>query len=317
MREIRSLTAMRAFEAVARNQSFTIASRELNVTRPAISKQVKLLEEALGNKLIKRAERNFQLTEIGAELYLGLNQAFDQISATVERVVGKVYSANGIKILVERDFASSWLAGIIGDFLIKNPGISVEITAEINGQFHMEADFNYRIFYGLHGNHRQGSLEEIKLCHWIDLPLCAPSYAKEHITNQKFADKTNFLLDKNYNPWKDWFELTGYKDPGNVESGTVFNETTLCLSAAIAGSGITIGDSFLALSLIQAGDLIMPFKYGIKSEETYSIFRTRKVKLSSAEKIFEDWLFSTIKNYQKKVDQYLIENGITIISRSS
>ncbi|MFT6371957.1 MAG: LysR family glycine cleavage system transcriptional activator [Gammaproteobacteria bacterium] len=308
---------MRAFEAVARNQSFTIASRELNVTRPAISKQVKLLEEALGNKLIKRAERNFQLTEIGAELYLGLNQAFDQISATVERVVGKVYSANGIKILVERDFASSWLAGIIGDFLIKNPGISVEITAEINGQFHMEADFNYRIFYGLHGNHRQGSLEEIKLCHWIDLPLCAPSYAKEHITNQKFADKTNFLLDKNYNPWKDWFELTGYKDPGNVESGTVFNETTLCLSAAIAGSGITIGDSFLALSLIQAGDLIMPFKYGIKSEETYSIFRTRKVKLSSAEKIFEDWLFSTIKNYQKKVDQYLIENGITIISRSS
>jgi DNA-binding transcriptional LysR family regulator len=317
MREIRSLTAMRAFEAVARNQSFTIASRELNVTRPAISKQVKLLEEALGNKLIKRAERNFQLTEIGAELYLGLNQAFDQISATVERVVGKVYSANGIKILVERDFASSWLAGIIGDFLIKNPGISVEITAEINGQFHMEADFNYRIFYGLHGNHRQGSLEEIKLCHWIDLPLCAPSYAKEHITNQKFADKTNFLLDKNYNPWKDWFELTGYKDPGNVESGTVFNETTLCLSAAIAGSGITIGDSFLALSLIQAGDLIMPFKYGIKSEETYSIFRTRKVKLSSAEKIFEDWLFLTIKNYQKKVDQYLIENGITIISRSS
>jgi DNA-binding transcriptional LysR family regulator len=317
MREIRSLTAMRAFEAVARNQSFTIASKELNVTRPAISKQVKLLEEALGNKLIKRAERNFQLTEIGAELYLGLNQAFDQISATVERVVGKVYSANGIKILVERDFASSWLAGIIGDFLIKNPGISVEITAEINGQFHMEADFNYRIFYGLHGNHRQGSLEEIKLCHWIDLPLCAPSYAKEHITNQKFADKTNFLLDKNYNPWKDWFELTGYKDPGNVESGTVFNETTLCLSAAIAGSGITIGDSFLALSLIQAGDLIMPFKYGIKSEETYSIFRTRKVKLSSAEKIFEDWLFSTIKNYQKKVDQYLIENGITIISRSS
>jgi len=317
MRKLGSLTAMKSFESVARNQSFIAASRELNVTRPAISKQVKLLEEALGNQLIKRSERNFQLTDIGAELYWGLNQAFDQISATVERVASQSHSTNGIKILVERDFASSWLAGIIGEFLIQNPGISVEITAEMNGQFHMEEDFNYRIFYGLHGSHQQDTLEEKRLCHWIDLPLCAPSYAKQHIANETFTDKTNFLLDKNYNPWKDWFELTGFKDPGRIESGTVFNETTLCLSAAIAGSGITIGDSLLALSLIQAGDLVMPFQYGIKSEETYSLFRTQKATLSPAEKTFEDWLFLTIKNYQMKVDQYLLENGITVINRSS
>jgi DNA-binding transcriptional LysR family regulator len=317
MRKRRSLTALRVFESVARNQSFTLASRELYVTRPAISKQVKLLEEELGSELINRTESSFQLTTIGTELYYGLNQAFDQISAAVERVVGKVHSANGIKILVERDFASSWLAGMIGTFLIQNPGISVEITAEINGRFHMEDDFNYRIFYGMQGSHKQESLEEKKLCHWIDLPLCAPNYAKAHITNQQFSDKTNFLLDKNYNPWKDWFEFTGYTDPGSTDSGIVFNETTLCLSAAVAGSGITIGDSLLGLSLIQSGYLVMPFQYGIKSAETYSIFRVQKTQLTLAEKLFEDWLFLTIEKYQMAVDHYLYQNGITIINRPS
>ncbi|MFD2206492.1 LysR family transcriptional regulator [Kiloniella antarctica] len=316
MRKRRSLTALRAFEAVARNRSFTLAAEELIVTRPAVSKQIKLLENELSCTLIDRSSNNIQLTPIGIELYVGLQQAFDLISATMERVSNQARVSQGIKILVERDFASSWLATQIGQFLLQYPGISVEITAEKNGHFRMQEDFDFRIFYGPQGTYQNDSLQEKKLCHWIDLPLCSPEYARTHITSQGFSENTHFLLDKNYNPWDDWFKYTEYENPGITDFGTVFNETTLCLSAAIAGGGITIGDSFLALSAIQAADLVMPYRYGLKSVETYSIYHQKDVKHSTEEDIFENWLFSTISIYQNKVDQYLLKNGITIIDRS-
>ena len=51
MRRLPSLHALRAFEAAARNLSFTKAAAELFVTPAAISQQVRALEEELGHPL--------------------------------------------------------------------------------------------------------------------------------------------------------------------------------------------------------------------------------------------------------------------------
>ena len=47
-RRLPSLTALKAFEAAARHQSFTRAADELFVTQAAVSRQIRELEEALG-----------------------------------------------------------------------------------------------------------------------------------------------------------------------------------------------------------------------------------------------------------------------------
>lgn len=315
MRTRYSLTALRSFEATARTESFTLAARELGVTRPAISKQVRLLEEEIGLTLINRYGNQFQLTDEGAQLFQNLGQAFDQISSTIDKLKKDSLSANSIKILADRDFASSWLASVIGKFLIQHPGIAVEITAEKNNHFHMEKNFNYRIFYGTHGSAQKPSLEELHLCHWIDLPLCTKEYAEQNIKNSQFAKDTLFLLDKNYNPWPDWFEATDCPSINIEKNSTLFNETTLCLSAASTGSGITIGDSLLALPYIQLGSLIMPFPYGLKSKETYSLFKDQNGTVSKAEKQFENWLFREMNNYQNAIESILIEKNIHIIER--
>lgn len=54
MPKLPPLTSIRAFEAVARHKSFTEAAAELAVTVTAVSRQVRLLEANIGQKLFER-----------------------------------------------------------------------------------------------------------------------------------------------------------------------------------------------------------------------------------------------------------------------
>ena len=86
MRRIPPLNSVRAFEAVARHQSFSAAANELCVTVAAVSHQVRQLEEGLGQKLLERG-RQARLTPAGHILYPLLRDGFDQIAQALQRLV--------------------------------------------------------------------------------------------------------------------------------------------------------------------------------------------------------------------------------------
>ena len=60
-----ALDTLRVFESAARQQSFTAAALELGSTQPAISQQIKRLEQQLAVRLFDRVYRGIVLTETG------------------------------------------------------------------------------------------------------------------------------------------------------------------------------------------------------------------------------------------------------------
>jgi LysR family transcriptional regulator, glycine cleavage system transcriptional activator len=64
-----SLDLLRGFRVAARHLSFTRAAQELFVTQSAISREIKTLEEQIGQPLFHRVHRALQLTRAGEELY--------------------------------------------------------------------------------------------------------------------------------------------------------------------------------------------------------------------------------------------------------
>ena len=76
-----TLRQMKVFVSVARNLSFTRAAQELHLTQPAVSQQVKLLEEEVGLPLFEKIGRKVQLAAAGAELL--------RYARSEERRVGK------------------------------------------------------------------------------------------------------------------------------------------------------------------------------------------------------------------------------------
>ncbi len=317
MRKWRSLTALRACEAVARAGSVSAAAAELHVTRAAISKQIALLELDMRCALFERTGNRIRLTEEGQMLYAGLKQAFDLISSTAESVARRAGQGERVRVLVCRDFASGWLATQVGAFLVSNPGISVEITAEKNGNFRQAEDFDFRIFYGMYGQHLSGSLNECELCSWIDMPVCTQAFADRHLRPGQRVAEAPYLVDQNYDVWEEWCQYSGFIPGGERLHRTVFNETTLCVSVAASGGGLTIGDSFLTLPLVRLGELIVPFDAGVVSAQTYSLFSSESVGRSKAAIRFEQWLRSSVLTYQSTVRQQLARRGIRVIERNS
>jgi LysR family glycine cleavage system transcriptional activator/LysR family transcriptional regulator of beta-lactamase len=314
MRRRFSLTALRAFEAAARTGSFSAAAGELSVTRPAVSKQVRQLEEELGCPLFDRRGNGLAATLAGRELFIGLTQSFDLIALTLDRLSGRSARAGRVRVLVERDFASAWLAEHVGQFLLDSNGAAVEIVAERNGVFHMDEDYSYRIFYGGTAAPVDDRLEKRELCRWVDLPLCTADYARAiRRRKDRALDEAHLLHDRSHAPWIAWLESAGDAERAGAVSGTVFNETSLCLSAALAGSGIAIGDTFLAFRHIETGMLIPPFSLGVRSREAYFLYRRKDAGSTPAERAFEQWILAALGSHEVMAANLLSRLGVDVV----
>src|SRR6478609_2620440 len=80
------LNALRVFEAVARLGSFTKAGEELGMTQTAVSYQIKLLEDHIGEPLFLRRPRQISLTEAGERLAPKVTQGFAVLAEAMASV---------------------------------------------------------------------------------------------------------------------------------------------------------------------------------------------------------------------------------------
>ena len=128
-RSFPSLTALRAFEAAARLQSFTLAARELNVTHAAVAQQVRGLEDHLGRELLYRAGRGMALTPEGAKLAAALVEGFRGIGQALAEVKGGGPGA-ALRVTLTAAFAANWLMPKLGGFWKAHPDIELSLNPE-------------------------------------------------------------------------------------------------------------------------------------------------------------------------------------------
>ena len=82
---------LEVFEVVARLLSYTKASKELHLSQPAVSMQIKLLEESAGLPLFEKVGRKTYLTEAGREMYhycRSVAQQIEELTEVLERLKG-------------------------------------------------------------------------------------------------------------------------------------------------------------------------------------------------------------------------------------
>lgn len=79
------LRAVHCFEVVARNLSFSLAAEELNVTQSAVSHQIRLLEDYLGESLFIRQGRKLSLSDSGARYLEDISRLLAQLRWRAKR----------------------------------------------------------------------------------------------------------------------------------------------------------------------------------------------------------------------------------------
>lgn len=123
------LRHLRYFAAVADKLSFRGAADELHVAQPALSTQIKTLEDELGVRLFDRTSRSVKLTPAGKIL---LTEAHKVLAASEQALARVKQAEHGLvgtlKIGLIAPSANAWLAGILQTFRKRYPGVQLSLS---------------------------------------------------------------------------------------------------------------------------------------------------------------------------------------------
>jgi DNA-binding transcriptional LysR family regulator len=126
--------AIRAFSRVVEEGSFAAAARSLGVTRSAVSKCVRALEEELGAQLFQRSTRKVSPTETGLafnERCLIVLAELDAAFRAVSRLQGDVRGR--LRINAPMSLGTLHLSRVVADFMAKFQKLQVEVV--LNDRF--------------------------------------------------------------------------------------------------------------------------------------------------------------------------------------
>ena len=118
---------LRLLEAVARNSSFTRASEELHLTQPAVSTQIKQLEEEVGLPLFEQMGKKIFLTEAGREVYAfsrNIAQQFRDIESVLDEMKGVTRGTLSLTVTSTGKYFAPYL---LAEFIKHHPGTQVHL----------------------------------------------------------------------------------------------------------------------------------------------------------------------------------------------
>jgi DNA-binding transcriptional LysR family regulator len=118
---------LRLLEAVARNSSFTRASEELHLTQPAVSTQIKQLEEEVGLPLFEQMGKKIYLTEAGKEVYAfsrAIAEQFRDIESVLDDMKGVKRGTLSLTVTSTGKYFAPYL---LAEFIKHHPGTQVHL----------------------------------------------------------------------------------------------------------------------------------------------------------------------------------------------
>ncbi len=286
MRDLPPLQWLRVFESSARHLSFTQAADELNVTQSAVSQQIKLLENFVGEALFIRGARSLQLTNAGSTYLPDVQSALRILRQSTR--ANFVYSdADRITIRSNWSFSVLWLTPRIASFMQTNPGISLNIVPAIWETDYSAKSDDIEIRFGT----RSGREDEYLLSQRMScFPLCAPSLAAQISRPQDLFRFGRINSLGAATPWDSFYELCDVKPPDGLQQSELSTHGyMLAVEMARCKLGVMLGLSFISDALLASGDLVRLFDVELEIPETYYLKADRS-RLSDNENKFCDWL---------------------------
>jgi len=277
-RSLPSLNALRAFEAVGRLGRMTLAAAELGVTHGAVSRQVRLLEEAVGTPLLEGPKAASRPTAAGRELLASLGPAFDLIEAGVGRV-GQ--AATRVPVACHSTLITKWLIPRLHRFRTAHPDVDVELREMAAADMFVPgAKVSVRLMSGaLPGPYVTAAFMPIDVG-----PVLSPDLAAGAADLLRLPRLVSSSWPQG---WSRWAELSG-REIGAASTEQVFGRMHYMLGAAIAGLGVAIASWPFVADDIAAGRLVAPFGFVRTPDAVAAI--TPAGGTDRATRRFLDWL---------------------------
>lgn len=254
-RSLPPLSTLIGFEAAARLQSFSRAAEELNITQSAISHQVRVLEDHLGQPLFRRIGRRIELVDAGHDFLITAQTALEELRHGVRRL--NAYSKPGsVIVMMPAALATGWLIPRLAALRVAHPWVDPWVHTSDAAYVPEEAEID--IVLGPVPWADPGA-QSLVLAQDRLMPLCAPDLAANlpDTSDASRLDSAPLLHDETLNDWQSWFAQVG-SSRSEFARGYNFSDTGQMLQAAILGLGVCLASERLAHQYLQDGRLISP-----------------------------------------------------------
>jgi DNA-binding transcriptional LysR family regulator len=289
-----TLRHLKIFEAVARCGSISRAAAELHLTQPAVSMQMKQLEQQIGLPLLEQVGKRMFLTEAAQELQehardiaarmVDLNASMDQFRG-LER---------GLLRLAVVSTANYFLPRLIADFNQSYPGVGVSLQVA-NREFVLSALADNRTDLAITG--RPPDSLDVVAQHFMDNPLVViappehPLAALDAVSMHRMVDETLVVREPGSGTraaMERHFETHGLSYRAGCEFGT--NEALKQAVRAGLGLGV-VSLQTIELELRTGCLVVLPVEGFPVVRQWYVLHRTHK-RLSAAARTFREMLLA-------------------------
>ncbi len=122
------LEDLRLFCVVVRNRSFAATSRELGLSKAAVSKRIALLEEALHERLLHRTTRSISLTAQGEIVHQWAQRILEDVDLMGDALSQEKAAPRGLlRICSSTGFGRSRLAPALSEMATHYPGLEIQV----------------------------------------------------------------------------------------------------------------------------------------------------------------------------------------------
>lgn len=289
------LTALRAFEAAARHLSFAKAAEELNVTPAALSFQIKNLEDHLGQPLFRRRNRAVDLTEAGRVLSPGASDGFERL-AEAWRSTRRLQDQRTLVVTAGPAFTAKWLAPRLYAFAQAHQEIELRFSATLKMMDFDRDEVDVAVRYGLGSD--PGMFSKPMLAEAIT-PMMRPDMQADFPTPASLAGAALFhdgsidFLDP-CPDWPAWFHVNGLPPP--PAPAARFSQADHALDAALAGGGVVLTRTSLAVHYLALGQLVAPFDMAFATDARFRMLCKQGTQNRPQIAAFMSWMMNEVES---------------------
>ena len=287
------LKAMESFVRVMHAGNFSIAARQLGVSRALISRRVMELERHLGFALLQRSTRNVVPTEEAGPYLEFCERVFREIEREQGFVRYRDKNASTLKIVAPKSFGTLKLADALLAFASAEPRFKVSLSLEDLASPNELTEKGYDIAIYI-GAIKDSALISRRLA-VLDWVLCAsPDYLRRRGRPQHPADLkqhaclSHLNLDLNDSVWR--FERDGKRHIVKIDGPFYSNSGIALRQAALQGLGIAVLPRYAIAADLASGTLVpLLRRYRLPPRPLVAVYPRSVARLPKV-KTFLPWL---------------------------
>ena len=285
-----SLTALEFFDAAARHLSFTQAAAELSVTQSAISRQIRILEDRIGQQLFIRSKRSLALTPIGIEYSSAVRSLLEHAEATTTRIFGAGEALSALTIASLPTFGSRWLAPRLTGFVKRHPDLQLTIYTYVEPFMFSSSEADVAIHFGTGA---WPGAQCVRLMGESAIPVGSPSLLAGIPEDERLLRLPLMHNTTRSTAWLQLFAQLGLPAASALR-GPRFDHFYMMIQAAVSGLGLALLPHFLVENELQSGALARVIPASVENEKAYWLAIPEERAEQPAVKHFRNWLLEQV-----------------------